>query len=258
MAGYAKLWTDIFNDEWFVSLTGIQRSIWLQLIIYVKWAGDNSRIFVRTMQQLGEIFGCDGRSVRKSVALFDKDGKINLRESKKGIEIIMLNYEYWQRDRKIGQETKKGKSAAKVQQKCSTKLTRAELPEHIYSPAKNSQDIASDKIPYQEIIEDLNRKAKTAYKHTSAKTRELIKARWNEGWRLGDFKKVHKVKAEEWLNDPEWGKYLRPSTLYRIGKFEDYVNQSIKPEKQESPEVIRMRNIRRDMDKQRKARGDME
>lgn len=84
-----------------------------------------------------------------------------------------------------------------------------------------------DVIPYQEIIEDLNQKACTNYKWRKATaTRELIKARWNEGFTLEDFKMVHSVKVSDWFGS-EWAKYLRPSTLYRASKFEGYLNQRL-------------------------------
>ena len=79
---------------------------------------------------------------------------------------------------------------------------------------------------YQKIIDDLNVKAGTKYKASSAKTRKLIKARMTEGFSVNDFIYVHTVKCKEWLNDPGYHKYLRPETLYSP-KFESYKNQQI-------------------------------
>ena len=62
------------------------------------------------------------------------------------------------------------------------------------------------------------------YKPSSRKTRKLIKARWNEGFRYDDFKKVIDIKTEEWLNDPRMSMFLRPETLFGT-KFESYMNQ---------------------------------
>ena len=44
-------------------------------------------------------------------------------------------------------------------------------------------------IPYKEIIEYLNKKAGKHFKHNTAKTKDFIKARWNQDFRLEDFKK---------------------------------------------------------------------
>ena len=69
-------------------------------------------------------------------------------------------------------------------------------------------------IPYAEVIEYLNSQTHTAYRTGSKKTKKLIRARWLEGFSLDDFKKVIDLKAEEWLHDPYWRKFLRPETLF--------------------------------------------
>lgn len=80
-----------------------------------------------------------------------------------------------------------------------------------------------DDVPYQEIIEYLNTKTNSNYKHGTPKTRTLIKARYNEGFNIDDFKKVIDVKTNDWLGtDNE--KYLRPITLFGTN-FESYANQ---------------------------------
>ena len=79
------------------------------------------------------------------------------------------------------------------------------------------------KIPYVEIIDYLNLKTKSHYKYNTNKTRGCIKARWNEGFMLEDFKKVIDNKSKEWLGDPKYENYLRPETLFG-NKFEGYLN----------------------------------
>lgn len=70
----------------------------------------------------------------------------------------------------------------------------------------------------------MNAKTGSAYKSSSKRTRELIRARWNEGFTLEDMKQVIDLKAAEWLHDPYWRKYLRPETLFGT-KVESYLNQ---------------------------------
>ena len=78
-------------------------------------------------------------------------------------------------------------------------------------------------IPYVEIIDYLNLKTKSHYKYSTNKTIACIKARWREGFRLEDFKKVIDNKSKEWLGDPKYENYLRPETLFG-NKFEGYLN----------------------------------
>ena len=82
-------------------------------------------------------------------------------------------------------------------------------------------------IPYQQIIRHLNNRCGTKFKHTSKKTRDLITARFNEGWELADFEYVIDVKAEQWEDDEKYSNFLRPETLFS-NKFESYRNQKMK------------------------------
>ena len=87
---------------------------------------------------------------------------------------------------------------------------------------ENEKNKNQEAIPYQEIVEYLNEKTGKQYRYTTPKTRELIKARWKEGFRLDDFKKVIDNKTLEWKNT-KWENYLRPVTLFST-KFESYLN----------------------------------
>jgi len=77
---------------------------------------------------------------------------------------------------------------------------------------------------YREVVEYLNQKANTNYRHTSKATQKHINARINEGYTLKEFKTVIDNKVDEWLNT-NMAKYLRPETLFGT-KFESYLNQS--------------------------------
>lgn len=97
----------------------------------------------------------------------------------------------------------------------------------IYKIDNNIENNIGNNVPYQEIIEHLNNRTGSSYRHTTKKTRDLIKARFNEGFTLDDFKVVIDKKCIEWINDKEMNKYLRPETLFGT-KFEGYLNQQVK------------------------------
>lgn len=91
------------------------------------------------------------------------------------------------------------------------------------------EKIASlEEIPFEQIIQDLNGRINSRFRHTSEDTRKAIRARWAEGWRLPDFQHVHAIKAEEWTGT-NMEIHLNPDTLYRKSKFEKYVNQRPDP-----------------------------
>lgn len=77
---------------------------------------------------------------------------------------------------------------------------------------------------YSEVVDHLNKKADRKYKDDTPKTRELIKARLNEGFTLDDFKKVIDNKVITWKGDNGFDKFLRPETLFG-NKFESYLNE---------------------------------
>ena len=79
-----------------------------------------------------------------------------------------------------------------------------------------------DPPPYKEIIDYLNEKAGTDFKPTIKVTQRYIRARWNEGFRLEDFKKVINKKVRQWKHKPDMVEYLRPTTLFGT-KFEAYL-----------------------------------
>ncbi|KWT48054.1 DNA replication protein [Lactococcus lactis] len=94
-----------------------------------------------------------------------------------------------------------------------------------------------DVIPYSEIISYLNEKTGRSFRTTEAHKR-FIKARWNENYKLDDFKKVVDNKVADWtgktINGQPAEKYLQPSTLFGT-KFDNYLNQTPMRQEQAQP-----------------------
>lgn len=103
------------------------------------------------------------------------------------------------------------------------------LPETTTETNNNTSDNKSDHIQYKQIIDYLNEKAGKHFKNVES-NKKLIRARWHEGYRLDDFKKVidNKVLDANDANSFFTDKYLQPSTLFG-NKFDQYLNQQIKP-----------------------------
>ncbi|MDN6290942.1 MAG: conserved phage C-terminal domain-containing protein [Tetragenococcus koreensis] len=98
---------------------------------------------------------------------------------------------------------------------------------------KESSPAKAERIPYQEIIEYLNKQADRNFNHKASSNQDLIKARWNEGYTLDDFKQAIDNKVAH-ANDPNHffnEQYLRPSTLFRKSNFDEYVNAVVKSKK---------------------------
>lgn len=98
------------------------------------------------------------------------------------------------------------------------------------SKSKSNKDILSgseepDQLPYKEVVDYLNEKTGSKYRSSGTKTKNSIKARFNEGFSLDDFRTVIDVKSKQWLTDQKMKQYLRPETLFGT-KFESYLNEN--------------------------------
>jgi uncharacterized phage protein (TIGR02220 family) len=77
-----------------------------------------------------------------------------------------------------------------------------------------------------DIISHLNNKTGKHFRDDSRETIKHINGRLDEGYTIDDFFKVIDNKCNEWLDDVKMSKYLQPSTLFSVGHFEEYLNQS--------------------------------
>lgn len=89
--------------------------------------------------------------------------------------------------------------------------------------ARQSNDQLNGQV--LEIILYLNSQTGKHFKAKSKDTVKLVQARIHEGYTLEDFKTVVDNKASSWLNDSKMNKFLRPSTLFKADKFENYLNE---------------------------------
>lgn len=93
------------------------------------------------------------------------------------------------------------------------------------NPTADDPKTQKTEIPFKLIVDLLNQMSGKKFRTTTPKTQKDIRARWNEGFRFDDFKKVILSKCYEWRNNPDMSKYLRPETLFGT-KFEGYLNHS--------------------------------
>ena len=79
----------------------------------------------------------------------------------------------------------------------------------------------------QFVIQYLNDKTGKQFKSESATTRKFINNLIKNGYTQEDVIRVIDLKADQWLNDPEFSAFLRPSTLFNATNFENYVNEQV-------------------------------
>lgn len=79
---------------------------------------------------------------------------------------------------------------------------------------------------YKEIVDYLNEKTNSHYRHTTKATQRIINGRLSENFTVDDFKRVIDIKTEQWFNDKKMSAYLRPETLFAASHFESYLNEA--------------------------------
>lgn len=94
------------------------------------------------------------------------------------------------------------------------------------SIGKNSKDKNIYNADSDSVIDYLNEKANTNYRHADG-NRKFISARLKEGFSVDDCKTVIDKKCQDWLGT-EYEQYLRPKTLFG-NKFEGYLNANVRP-----------------------------
>lgn len=208
-----------------------------------------TRLIPYDVKSLARLTNTDPDTVRVAMELFKQVGLVELMESG---EIYMS-----QIDEMIGSETQAAKRMRKLRAKQVLENQGLEDIKQLESKRNNvteernnvqecyteyrdrdidieNRDIYSraglDRvdIPFKEIIDYLNAKTDKSYKASSKKTRSLIKARFNEDFNLDDFKRVIDNKVDDWIDNPDMCKYLRPETLFS-NKFEGYLNENPNP-----------------------------
>lgn len=161
----------------------------------------------------------DGSTLFRWLKLFEECGMLHIKSTNKYSIVTVVNWDKYQID-----EQQTNNKCTSVEHQLNNSCAQYKNVKNVKNIKK---EINKEKIPYKEIIDCLNNLAKTNYRPTSKETKDKIKARWNEGFRLNDFETVIKNKCNDWLGT-DMEKFLRPITLFGT-KFESYLNQ--KPHK---------------------------
>jgi len=97
MPGYAKLWDTLANKKEFLALSALNRGLYLQTILFAKARGDTGGIFLRNIQDLSSLWGCDRKTAGKSLGILqDKSFLIYTETEDGGLEITVPKYRKWQ------------------------------------------------------------------------------------------------------------------------------------------------------------------
>ena len=239
MAGWIKLYRELGDKPIWLESTSDQRSVLMALLMMVnyepnkwEWQGKQYECMpgqvITSLPKIAERSGkgVSIQNVRTALKRFEKLGFLTDESTNKNRLITIVNWAIYQgSDDEPNRQT--NRQLTGNQQAANRQLTAIKNIRTKEGKNKEVKDIVEQEpepIPYREIIDYLNQKAGKSFKHSAAGNKKVIKARWNEGYKLDQFKRVVDNKCQDWLNDEKMSLYLQPSTLFG-NKFDQYLNQ---------------------------------
>ena len=207
--------------------------IWVMLLTMAGRCNSNGMIFLTenipyTSKMLADELDFEENTVQLALNALEQ---LNMIVTDGGFFTISGWEEYQNIDgmKKIREQNRIRKQKQREQQK----LLNMSRDSHVTVTQCHATDIdieeEKEKDIYIYIVQHLNEKAGTKYKHTSKKTQTCIHARLAEGYSVDDFKTVIEKKCADWIGT-DYEKFLRPETVFGT-KFESYLNAKVTKKK---------------------------
>lgn len=269
MAGvkWIKIATDIFDDEKILLIEALPDAyaiitVWFKLLC-LAGKKNNGGVFLMndkipyTDKMLATIFRMNESTVKLALNAFEQFKMIEIVE---GIITIpnwnkhqtLDAYERKKERDRLYQEERRAKQRALIEK--SSDKSSERTPDVAVSDIDKEEDKEKDNniyVPYKEIITYLNEKTGKKLRWDVKSNQKEIKARFNEGYTLDDFKTVIDKKYHEWGRKPtkeelqrgvnDMRIYLRPKTLFG-SNFDVYLNQEQTEKVPAKPPVSRNLN----------------
>lgn len=264
---WIKIATDIFDDEKILLIEGLPDAyaiitVWFKLLC-LAGKKNNGGVFLMndkipyTDKMLATIFRMNESTVKLALNAFEQFKMIEIVE---GIITIpnwnkhqtLDAYERKKERDRLYQEERRAKQRALIEK--SSDKSSERTSDVAVSDIDKEEDREKDNniyVPYKEIITYLNEKTGKKLRWDVKSNQKEIKARFNEGYTLDDFKTVIDKKYHEWGRKPtkeelqrgikDMRIYLRPKTLFG-GNFDDYLNQEQTEKMPAKPPVSRNLN----------------
>lgn len=264
---WIKIATDIFDDEKILLIESLPDAyaiitVWFKLLC-LAGKKNNGGVFLMndkipyTDKMLATIFRMNESTVKLALNAFEQFKMIEIVE---GIITIpnwnkhqtLDAYERKKERDRLYQEERRAKQRALIEK--SSDKSSERTSDVAVSDIDKEEDKEKDNnvyVPYKEIITYLNEKTGKKLRWDVKSNQKEIKARFNEGYTLDDFKTVIDKKYNEWGRKPtkeelqrgvkDMRIYLRPKTLFG-SNFDVYLNQEQTEKVPAKPPVSRNLN----------------
>ncbi len=179
---------------------------------------------------IAEKYKISETKVQRVLKRFESEQQIEQQTTNKNRVITIVNYDLYQSsEQQTEQQVNNKRTTSEQQVNTNNKHKEHNQQKEQKKKEGNVKNNVTDNVtPFKEIIDYLNEKTGKSFRHQGKKNKDLIQARFNEGYTLEDFKRVIDIKVDDWLKDKKMQEYLRPETLFS-NKFEGYLNS--KPNK---------------------------
>ena len=219
-----QFWFPFWVDKWIFGSMRIEcsleeRAIWVDLLALASKDEGYIRANEETpypILQLAGMLIVPEDILKKAINKFVRLGKIKREKNK---TLYIAKWDKYQFSDRWKREVEKDSSA------------KTEVPSKKTEPIIDNSTLNNNKLENniklrKQIIDYFNETTNQKRSYNCDETNKMINGRLSEGKTLNDFKHVIDTKTTQWLNDTKMRKYLRPSTLFRPGHFEDYLNES--------------------------------
>lgn len=232
-----------YPNDWFRDLAEHPLEIegaWIRIICKLWWSENRGKMSLN-LKQWSRVLG---ESEDKTKEIINYLFTEKIADVTKSNSVVTVMNRRMLRDDKLRKDNALRQERYRVSQK-SNETSNGEKTETYEDEVEDEVEIEKqnkEKDFAKKVIEYLNLKARKDYKYTTRRTIEIINARVNEGFELEDFKKVIDNKIEDWFGDKEWGRFIRPQTLFS-NNFEGYLNQNPvtkhePPKREEAPDGV--------------------
>ena len=253
---YLKLKENFFESDSMILLENMADGYLysnILLKLYLRSLKDDGRLMLNgaipyNSQMLASVTRHQVGTVEKALKIFKELGLIEMLDSG---AIYMMNIQDFigksssEADRKrayrtrIEEEKASGQITGQMSRQISDKHPdktppEIEIEKEIENRDKYIVEQSPTTYPFRTVIEYLNERSGKSYRYSGKATKRHIKARFEEGFSLEDFKRVIDWKVAEWTGT-DMEKYLRPETLFGT-KFESYLQEAPAPRKPDSKE----------------------
>ncbi|HEU02549.1 hypothetical protein LCGC14_0678450 [marine sediment metagenome] len=256
------IWHRTVFASWLWRLPPAQFKVAFALVAFANWTPEQwhdgrSPVeiprgeFVTSQANLAKECGVSVKVVRVSLGKLVRANMIEVDAGRASMftRIRLVNYGAYQDLPRVKGEQRASEGRVKGEQRASEGRQVNKGTREQGNKGTNNNPQNPPKGDVEIVVEYLNAqlgRTGAACFRARGKTRELIEARMADGALVRDLRMVCWHRVREWKDDEQMAKFLRPSTLFRRSKFEEYLPQAAAAVAEQKPETTDPHKVSRE------------